>query len=154
MNLRRTALLCTLALGAIVPLASAQRPALAGTTGMLNGFVYGAGALGSRVFLTQASVTLYDSSGTQVAVSDAHGFFAFVSVPPGVYSLRATHAGWYHCGSRVRISTDAVTTIPITMVTHITNLYCPRDVAQPSGSTRVVDLDQTGSLIPLAAVAR
>ena len=72
--------------------ACACLPAIADTTGALSGRVY----LDSNDSpnLGGVAVTAASWGGQFETVTDAHGFFAFISLPPGIYTVAMTKLGF------------------------------------------------------------
>jgi hypothetical protein len=101
--------------------------AFAGTTGVVSGFVYdrsGRPLRGADVVIFDLRVpneSRFDvnsqTSESTSAMTDAHGYFVFISLKPGYYLVRSRLAGQYlYCPPRVIVDADQSTFVSISMV--------------------------------------
>lgn len=115
----------------ILALLSTCNPCLAGTTGVMNGYV--------RDVQGRPTVnTIVDASSSSAVAStrtDGRGFFAFVDLPPDVYRVYARDGGKYAMYSvGVRVNSD--------QTTFITFRYYERVICGPVFNPVSVGIDQ------------
>lgn len=110
---------------------------LAGTTGVVSGHVYGehgqplSGATVWVVTLrdreelySKVSVNTHESFSRK---TDSQGFFDFLSLNPGYYLIEPSMSGrGPYCPPRIIVDVDQTTYVNLRMVTHWTNIGCPR----------------------------
>lgn len=79
---------------------AAFAPSLAGTTGVMNGYVRDQNGRPAA----DAWVTVNSPNGPEIAQTDKHGFFVFMTLPPGTYIVQARKPGAataYAIGARI-----------------------------------------------------
>ncbi|HET7814265.1 MAG TPA: carboxypeptidase-like regulatory domain-containing protein [Candidatus Baltobacteraceae bacterium] len=126
-------------------------PGLAGTTGVMNGFVHderGKPAKGAVVIAASPS-------DTQRTYTDKHGFFSFASLPPDLYTVEVLKAGTSNAYARgARINSDQTTFLDVHFNTF---RRCPTWVQatiaadQRSGQFTSIDLRHTEAYPPNTA---
>src|SRR5271170_4622516 len=95
-------------------------PAIAGTTGGLNGTVT---AADTKTPIAGAKVTAVSPSQAATAVTDASGHFAFVSLAPDEYTISIDKAG-YDSGSfpGIAVFADAQQTLALSLRKALTTI--------------------------------
>jgi protocatechuate 3,4-dioxygenase beta subunit len=123
--------------GAILLIAFALRePASAGTTGALSGHVFDMNGQPLRGATVQIAQILDFREITRnvdmqravfdTRITDANGFFVFVSLDPGFYAVRPVAAGHYfYCLPRVFIEADQESFIDFAMSDFEILVRCP-----------------------------
>ena len=137
------------ALALLVVLGLAGAPALAQTTGTIEGTV--ADSNGSP--LPGVSVEIRSSAllGTRSVVSDAAGRYKFPAIPPGVYTVSAALSGFTKAEkTNVRVALGATATIPVVLTVSI------KEEVVVTGEAPVVDTTRTviGSSTTLDAIQK
>lgn len=88
-------------------------PAFAGTTGVLNGYARDENGQPTQ----EVTISAISSTGTYITHAARTGFYSFINLPPGNYTVNVEKLGFYP-GSivGVRINSDQTTYVLIRMV--------------------------------------
>lgn len=100
------------------------------TRGHLMGTVY----TGNLTNGVDGAVVLLTGPTTRVQTNDATGFYGFVDLPPGNYTVQASFPGYASVASNITVSIGAVATrdLPLSL------LGPPAIIAQPTGLTNYI----------------
>ena len=97
------------------------------TKGYLKGFVHG----GSATNALDGAVVTLSGTASRGQTNDATGFYGFVDLAPGAYSINATCPGYLPASTNVTITAGVVSTRDLTL----TLIAAPAIAAQPNSQT-------------------